>query len=147
LFVDDEPLLRKLGKRVLENSGYSVLLAKNGQEAVKIFQLNCNEIATVLLDITMPVMGGREALRLIREIRPDVPVIIMTGFDEDRTREDLGASARAFYQEAIFGRYVSRNGSSEPRETATHPRCLAESSGIFPATCYGDLLERAAVAV
>jgi PAS domain S-box-containing protein len=95
LFVDDEPLLRKMGKQVLENSGYSVLLAENGREAVEIFQHKSREIAAVLLDITMPVMGGSEAFRLIREIRPDVPVILMSGFNEDSAREDLGTSASA----------------------------------------------------
>jgi PAS domain S-box-containing protein len=94
LFVDDEPLLREMGKRVLENSGYTVLLAKNGREAVEIFQHNAGKIATVLLDITMPVTGGSEAFRLIREIRPDVPIILMSGFNEDSAREDLGARAR-----------------------------------------------------
>ena len=93
LFVDDESLLRSMGKRVLEDAGYSVLLAENGQEAVEIFQHNASEIAAVLLDITMPVMGGSEAFRLIREIRPDVPIILMSGFNEASAREDLGASA------------------------------------------------------
>jgi CheY-like chemotaxis protein len=84
-----------MGKRVLENSGYSVLLAENGREAVEIFQHHSSEIVTVLLDLAMPVMGGNEAFRLIREIRPEVPVILMTGFDQDSAREDLGASVRA----------------------------------------------------
>jgi PAS domain S-box-containing protein len=95
LFVDDEPSLRKMGKRMLERSGYSVLLAEDGREAVEVFRHNANEIATVLLDLTMPVMGGSEAFRLIREIRPNVPVILMTGFNEESVRENLGASARA----------------------------------------------------
>jgi PAS domain S-box-containing protein len=97
LLVDDEPTLRKLGKRVLEHSGYTVLLAENGQEAVEIFRHNAGEIATVLLDITMPVMGGGEAFRLIREVRPDVPIILTSGFDEDIAPEDLVASARASF--------------------------------------------------
>ena len=95
LFVDDESALREMGKRVLDNAGYSVLLAKNGREAVEIFQHHSSEIMTVLLDVTMPVMGGIEALRLIREIRPEVPVILMTGFNEDSAREDLDAGIRA----------------------------------------------------
>jgi CheY-like chemotaxis protein len=97
LFVDDEPLLRKMGKQVLENAGYSVLLAENGREAVAIFQQNSRDIATVLLDITMPVVGGSEAFRLIREIRQDVPVILMSGFNEESAREGLGTSARACF--------------------------------------------------
>src|SRR5450631_4018749 len=72
LFVDDEPILRKMGKRVLEKSGYSVLLAENGREAVEIFRHNSSEIAIVLLDLTMPVMSVTEALRMIREMHQDV---------------------------------------------------------------------------
>jgi PAS domain S-box-containing protein len=102
LFVDDEPVLRNMGKRVLENSGYSVLLAENGREAVEIFQHHSSEIVTVLLDIAMPVMGGSEAFRLIREIRPEVPIILMTGFDEDSAREDLGASVRLGFMQKPY---------------------------------------------
>ncbi len=127
LFVDDDPLLRTMGKRVLENSGYSVLLAANGQEAVEVFQQNASEIATVLLDITMPVMGGSEAFRLIREIRPDVPIILVSGFNEDSVRQHLEASARTgFIQKpysvaslvatvlASFGKQGSIGGRSCP---------------------------------
>jgi two-component system cell cycle sensor histidine kinase/response regulator CckA len=95
LFVDDEPAIRMIGKASLERSGYSVLLASSGKEAVDIFRQNAGQIATVLLDMTMPVMGGREALRLIREIRPEVPVILMTGFSEDLARDGLDASVVA----------------------------------------------------
>jgi PAS domain S-box-containing protein len=93
LFAEDEPAVRSLTKLVLENSGYSVLLAKNGREAVDIFQRNAGKIALVLLDMTMPVMGGKDAFRLIREIRPDVPVIVLTGYSEDVARADLEAGA------------------------------------------------------
>jgi PAS domain S-box-containing protein len=97
LLVDDEPSLRKIGKRVLENSGYTVLLAENGREAVEIFRHNAGGIAAILLDITMPVMGGSEAFRLMREVRPDVPIIRMSGFDEDNAPEDLAASAHTSF--------------------------------------------------
>jgi PAS domain S-box-containing protein len=97
LLADDEPSLRKMCQDVLEDSGYTVLLAENGQEAVEMFRDNAPEIATVLLDLTMPVMGGREAFRLIREIRPDVPVIFMTGFDVDSARDNLGTGQREAY--------------------------------------------------
>jgi hypothetical protein len=75
LVVDDEPALRKMAGMILEKSGYSVLFAKDGREAVEIFRQHAPKIAAVLLDMTMPVMGGHEAFRLIREIQPDVPII------------------------------------------------------------------------
>jgi CheY-like chemotaxis protein len=52
---------------MLEGSGYSVLLAKDGREAIDVFQQKASEIAIVLLDMTVPVMGGKEAFRLIRK--------------------------------------------------------------------------------
>jgi CheY-like chemotaxis protein len=91
LLAEDEPALRTLTRLMLEGSGYSVLLAKDGREAIDVFQQNASEIAIVLLDMAMPVMGGKEAFRLIRKIRPDVPVIILTGYSDDIARKNLGA--------------------------------------------------------
>lgn len=90
LVVDDEPVVRRLAKTMLEYCGYAVLLAENGLEAVTIFQQRVAEITGVVLDMAMPIMGGEEALRHIREIRPDVPVLIASGYSEIHTRERLG---------------------------------------------------------
>jgi CheY-like chemotaxis protein len=95
LFAEDEAVVRTLTKLVLEGVGYNVLVATDGREAVEMFQQNASEISIVLLDMTMPVMGGKEAFRRIREIRPDVPVIVLTGYTEDIAREDLGAGVSA----------------------------------------------------
>lgn len=89
LVVDDEPLLRKLATAILENSGYSVLSAKDGREGVEVLRQNAPKIGAVLLDMTMPVMGGREAFQLIREIQPDVPIIVSSGYGEVFAREEL----------------------------------------------------------
>jgi PAS domain S-box-containing protein len=95
LVVDDEPALRELAQAILQQFGYSVLLAANGRDAVRIFQENAGKISAVLVDMTMPVMGGDEALRLIREISPAVPMIISTGFSEFTAREQFGADVVA----------------------------------------------------
>lgn len=89
LVVDDEPSLRQLARLILEQSGYSVLVAEDGREGLEIFRQNAARITAVLLDITMPVMGGHEALRLIREIRPDVPIVMSSGYSETTAREEL----------------------------------------------------------
>jgi CheY-like chemotaxis protein len=91
LVVDDEPELRKLAGAILESSGYSVLFARNGREAVEIFRQNTPGIAAVLLDMTMPVMGGNEAFGLIRELQPGVPIIVSSGYAEVSAREELGS--------------------------------------------------------
>ena len=59
-----------------------MLLSENGQQAVDVFLGLTDQIALVLLDLTMPVMGGEEAFRKLRAIRPDVDIILMSGYDE-----------------------------------------------------------------
>jgi PAS domain S-box-containing protein len=104
LVVDDEPELRRLAGLILERSGYSVLFAQNGQEAVEIFRQNTPGITAVLLDMTMPVMGGREAFGLIREIQPSVPIIVSSGYAEASTREELGCGAIAGFIQKPYTR-------------------------------------------
>jgi DNA-binding NtrC family response regulator len=90
LVVDDEPALRGMAGTILKYSGYCVVTANNGREAVDTFRQNPSEIAVILLDMTMPVMGGADAFRLIREIQPGVPIIVSTGYSETFAREELG---------------------------------------------------------
>jgi two-component system CheB/CheR fusion protein len=89
LVVDDDPLVRRLASAVLERYGYSVLIAENGREAVTVFRQNAETITAVLLDLTMPVMGGGEAFHLMNEICPDIPVIISSGYGESAVREQF----------------------------------------------------------
>jgi CheY-like chemotaxis protein len=82
LFIDDEEALRRLAQSALERNGWRVLLAENGAVGVRLFQENREHITVVILDMTMAVMGGEEALDRIKAIRPGVPVIISTGYGE-----------------------------------------------------------------
>ncbi len=83
LLVDDNELLRKMLKIRLENMGLTVLTAADGYEALEVFREKMDEIACVLLDLTMPRMGGEEAFRELRRLRDDVPVILSSGYSED----------------------------------------------------------------
>jgi PAS domain S-box-containing protein len=87
LVVDDEELVRSMAKFTLERCGYSVELAPDGKCAVDQFATRPKEFAAILLDLTMPVMNGDEALRHIRQIRPDVPVVLSSGFSEAEALE------------------------------------------------------------
>jgi len=89
LFVDDEQEILNLGKNFLEKLGYRTLLARNGAEAVEIFQRHSHEIALVVLDLIMPKMDGKEAFFEMRKIRPDVKVLVSTGFNVDEEVEAL----------------------------------------------------------
>ena len=83
LVAEDAEALRGLAKDVLEANGYTVLLAKNGEEAVKIYCANRERIDLLLLDVVMPRMGGAEAFEKIRDLGGDLPVIFMTGYSSE----------------------------------------------------------------
>jgi PAS domain S-box-containing protein len=92
LVVDDEEPVRLLAKAGLERNGYQVILADNGSAAVRIFRARHAEISLVVLDRTMPVMGGEEALDQIQAIDAKVPVILSSGYDEASTLEQVAGS-------------------------------------------------------
>jgi CheY-like chemotaxis protein len=88
LIVDDEPMVRDLVRAALEQCGYSVLTAENGRAALEIFRDN-KEIAGVLMDLTMPLMGGGEAFMRMNELRPGIPIVISSGYSESAVREQF----------------------------------------------------------
>src|SRR5262249_51145041 len=72
LVIDDEEAVRKTARATLENYGYKVIVAEDGKEGIDLFARLGAEIAAVLLDMTMPVMSGEEALIHLKQLRPDV---------------------------------------------------------------------------
>jgi CheY-like chemotaxis protein len=89
LLVDDEEFIRIVGKHMLEEMGYKVMLAENGLEAFEIFQKHYAEIDVVVMDLIMPEMDGREAFEKIREIDENCKVIISSGFAKNENLKDL----------------------------------------------------------
>ncbi len=83
LLVDDEKDVREIGEAVLKNLNYKVLIAADGEEAVKIFKGNRDSIDLVILDLVMPRMGGAIAAEMMRNLSPDVPVVFATGYDRE----------------------------------------------------------------
>lgn len=82
LVVEDEPDSRRVAKRVLERLGYTVLEASDGVEAVALFRVRHADIVCVLCNLTMPKMGGWETIAALRSLRPGVPVVMASGYDE-----------------------------------------------------------------
>jgi len=80
LLIDDEEFVRVLGKRMMEQAGFEVITAANGREGVALFRQNAAAIVCVLLDLTMPRMGGDEVVEQLREIRPDIRIILSSGY-------------------------------------------------------------------
>ena len=98
LVVDDEPLVRAAADAALRHYGYEVELAENGELAVEAFGRRPGAFAAVLLDLTMPVLGGEQALRQIREIRPEIPVIASSGYSESEANRRFPAEPLDFLQ-------------------------------------------------
>jgi CheY-like chemotaxis protein len=80
LVVDDEPAARVLAKRVLSEAGFEVTTVQSGFECLERFRKQPNGFNLVLLDLSMPFMDGEETFRRLREINPNVVVLLSTGF-------------------------------------------------------------------
>jgi nitrogen-specific signal transduction histidine kinase/CheY-like chemotaxis protein len=99
LIVDDEEVVRQAASAMLRNSGYEVALVENGQQAVDLFRRQEGRFALVLLDLAMPVMGGPQTIRQLKSIRPEVPVLVSTGFTEETAMQRFaGADIAGFIQ-------------------------------------------------
>ena len=103
LVVDDEAALRRVTRRVLEPMGLLVLEAADGLAAVEIFRARRDEISVVLLDLTMPGMDGAEVLTVIRNLRPEVPVIIASGYDASDRGSGLPKDGYTHFLQKPFG--------------------------------------------
>ncbi len=82
LVVDDEPGVRKVTARALRGAGYQVLEASDGQEGLEMLRKNPEAVQCVILDLTMPRMDGVTALQAMRSIKPELPIILTSGYDD-----------------------------------------------------------------
>ncbi|MDX9981966.1 MAG: response regulator [Lentisphaeria bacterium] len=97
LLVDDEDMIWDVIIDMLQELGYSVVLAGNGREAIDIYRENPGGIDLVLLDMVMPEMDGHQAFFKLREINPAVRVLLSSGYvSEDDVRDVLEAGAAGF---------------------------------------------------
>jgi PAS domain S-box-containing protein len=92
LVVDDDPCVRAVTTRMVEAAGFEVLQAVDGRHGVEVFTQKQQEIRAVLLDMAMPNLNGREAFEEMRRIRPDVKVLLISGFSEQGTFDGPGPS-------------------------------------------------------
>jgi len=88
LLVDDEELVRDVCGEMLLGLGYDVVTARDGKEAVEAVRERPDRFAAVVLDIAMPVMNGRDAAPLIRDVAPDLPILFSSGHDIDTALGD-----------------------------------------------------------
>ncbi len=97
LVVDDEPSVLSIQADILEKGGYTVLRADEGLAAIDIFRREGDSIACVLLDYSMPGMNGEEVCQELHDLRPGIPVILMSGFTEQEFSKRLESAGFAAF--------------------------------------------------
>lgn len=97
LLVEDEDAVRVFSARALRNKGYRVVEAKNGEAALAVLSEGRDSFDLVITDVVMPQMDGPTLARKALELRPDLKVIFISGYAEDRVREDLGGVEGAHF--------------------------------------------------
>ena len=89
LIVDDEKIMRETAAQILETCGYRTIEAENGKDGVEAYKAGQEEITAVLLDMVMPEMSGKEAYIKLKEINPEIKVILSSGFQQDKRVQDV----------------------------------------------------------
>ncbi|MBI9100223.1 MAG: response regulator, partial [Spirochaetaceae bacterium] len=102
LLVDDEDSIREAGKYMLEDMGYTVLLADNGKVAVELYESLHREIDIVIMDVIMPKMSGSEAFYKMKSINPDCRIIMISGFTKNEDIQKLKESGLAAFIKKPF---------------------------------------------
>ena len=109
LLVDDEDMVVDIGKKNLEKLGHTVITARNGEEAIALYGKNQEDIDIVVLDMIMPKMGGGETYDRLREIDPDVKVILSSGYSiEGQASEILKRGCNGFIQKPFRMKRLSK---------------------------------------
>jgi PAS domain S-box-containing protein len=94
LVVDDEEGVREVAERMLQEIGFDTIAAIDGREALKVMHRFGDKVLAVLLDLSMPRMGGQETLRHLRAHRPQLPIIMMSGYTEQAVAPQVSGSGR-----------------------------------------------------
>jgi PAS domain S-box-containing protein len=105
LIADDEEAVRVVAKEILERQGFTTLVAVDGREAIDMFTARADEVAAALIDLTMPQINGQEVMEALRALRPELPIIITSGYSEQDILERFHQSPpTAFIQKPYRSR-------------------------------------------
>lgn len=109
LLAEDEAIVMKTAKEMLEICGYSVMTARDGEECVKIYKEKTQQIDLVILDMVMPKKSGKETFTELKEINEDVKVVLSSGFKRDeRVNEIMQMGVKGFIQKPYTIDVLSR---------------------------------------
>ncbi len=123
LLAEDEGAVRTLLHEHLQELGYRVLEAANGMQALEIARQHINQIDIVVTDVVMPKMGGRELSAQLRLLRPEIKIVLMTGYTEATVCDELRAAglellAKPFSRRALAGKLREMLDSHQPARPA-----------------------------
>jgi CheY-like chemotaxis protein len=90
LVIDDEQDIAGVAQEILESKNYAVMVELNPVRGIQLYQRHRSKIGAVLLDLTMPEMSGRDVVDALREINPDVKIIISSGYSVDEVKNKIG---------------------------------------------------------
>jgi signal transduction histidine kinase/CheY-like chemotaxis protein len=102
LAVDDDVMVLTVARRLLESFGLTVVEASGGRDAIDRFRSDPDAIDVILLDLTMPDIGGAEVFHAVRAIRPDVPVVLMSGYHEEEASATFEGQGLAGFVQKPF---------------------------------------------
>lgn len=89
LLVEDEDNVRRVAIRILEQLGYDVMTASDGRHAIEVFEKHHPHVDLVIMDMVMPNMGGAEAIQRIRQLAPNLPFLLITGYDASTEMDEV----------------------------------------------------------
>jgi two-component system, cell cycle sensor histidine kinase and response regulator CckA len=102
LLVDDEEALRVAARRMLQRAGFTVLQASDGADALRVMSEHSGPVHAVVTDVVMPGVGGPELVRRLREVRPELPTLFISGYTEEGVRTQGALHPDAAFLEKPF---------------------------------------------
>jgi PAS domain S-box-containing protein len=102
LLVEDDDGVRRLTRRVLEQYGYRTVEARTGAEALELLTLDHPRVDAVVSDLVMPGMSGRELVGRLRGLRPEIPVVYLSGYTSEEVTDEIRAHPRQTFLQKPF---------------------------------------------
>jgi two-component system cell cycle sensor histidine kinase/response regulator CckA len=119
LLVEDEAMVRAVAERALTRQGYTVLTATNGDEGLEILEGD-TQVDLVISDVVMPAMDGPTMARLARKVRPDLPIIFMSGYAEEQLRRSIDIDRIGFLPKPFSVQQICSAAKDVLAETTKH---------------------------
>ncbi len=107
LLADDEEMVLEVGAQMLKRLGFNVIGAENGSRAIELFQDHKEIVDIVIIDIVMPDLGGAEVVEAIKKIKPDVIIMLSSGYGRDSKTHEIMRSCRGFIQKPFSMKELS----------------------------------------